>query len=83
MCFRYLPIEFTSDGKARLKEGLDDPWGVRRNAERRRRRELEVPAARREGQRAVMRSVGLHAFGVVINRGRSAMKPQRSPRDVL
>ncbi len=83
MCFRYLPIEFDPDGKARLKEGLDDPWGVRRNAERRRRRELEAPATRVEGQRAVMRSVGLHAFGVVVNHGRSAVNPQRSSRDVL
>ncbi len=83
MCFRNLPIEFDSDGKTRLKQGLDDPWGVRRNAERRRRRELEAPAARVEGQRAVMRSVGLHAFGVVVNHGRSTVNPQRSPRDVL
>lgn len=66
MCFRNLPIEFDSSGKAKMKEGLDDPWGIRRAADRR-RRELEYPAAPPEGQRAVMRTAGSHAFGVVVN----------------
>ncbi len=71
MCFRNLPIEFDANGKARRKEGLDDPWGLRRAAERRRRK-ADAPAAPPEGQRAVMRGVGSHAFGVVVKAGRSA-----------
>lgn len=68
MCFRNLPIEFDAQGKARLKQGLDDPWGVRRAADRR-RREMGAPATPAEG-RAVMRAAGSHAFGVVVKHGR-------------
>ncbi len=66
MCFRNLPIEFDSDGQARLKEGLDDPWGVRRAADHR-RREVNAPVLPADGQRVVMRIVGSHAFGVLVN----------------
>ncbi len=66
MCFRNLPIEFDRDGKARLKEGLDDPWGIRRAAERS-RRQPDAPQIPSEAQRAVMRAAGSHAFGVVVH----------------
>lgn len=72
MCFRNLPIEFDAEGKARLKEGLDDPWGVRRHAEQRRRREADSPAIPSDLQRAVMRAAGSHALGVVLNDRRAA-----------
>ncbi len=71
MCFRNLPIEFDADGKARLKDGLDDPWGIRRAADRR-RRESDFPAVPREARPAVVRAVGTHAFAVVVNHRRSA-----------
>ena len=66
MCFRNLPIEFDADGKARLKEGLEDPWGVRGAAAERRRRQLDPPAPPSKQQRAVMRAAGSHALGVVV-----------------
>src|SRR5438128_11705451 len=28
MCFKNLPIEFDSGGKAKLREGISDPWAV-------------------------------------------------------
>ncbi|MDQ4096715.1 MAG: hypothetical protein M3144_02440, partial [Actinomycetota bacterium] len=28
MCFKNLPIEFDASGKARLREGIDNPWAV-------------------------------------------------------
>ena len=67
MCFRNLPIEFDSEGKARLKEGLDDPWGIRRAAARRSSEPFEALPRAPETQRAVMRAAGSHAFGVVVN----------------
>ena len=66
MCFKNLPIEFDSDGKARLREGLDDPWGVRGAAAERRRRQLDPPAPPSNQRRAVMRAAGSHALGVVV-----------------
>ena len=67
MCFRNLPIEFDADGKTQLKQGLDDPWGVRRAAAPG-PLELDASAAPSEGRRAVMRAAGSHAFGVIVNR---------------
>jgi hydrogenase large subunit len=32
MCFKNLPIEFDGSGKARLREGLADPWAVKATA---------------------------------------------------
>ncbi|HEX2062806.1 MAG TPA: nickel-dependent hydrogenase large subunit [Acidimicrobiales bacterium] len=29
MCFKTLPIEFDESGKARLREGVEDPWAVK------------------------------------------------------
>ena len=66
MCFKNLPIEFDFHGKARLREGLDDPWGVRGAAAERRRRQLDPPASPSKQQRAVMRGAGSHALGVVV-----------------
>lgn len=66
MCFRNLPIVSDPHGKARLKEGLEDPWGVRDAAAERRRRQLDPPAPPSKQQRAVMRAAGSHAFGVVV-----------------
>jgi hypothetical protein len=28
MCFKNLPVEFDADGRARLKEGIRDPYSV-------------------------------------------------------
>ena len=66
MCFKNLPIEFDSHGKARLREGLDDPWGVRGAAAERRRRQLDRPAPPSKQQGTVMRVAGSHALGVVV-----------------
>lgn len=67
MRFKNLPIDFDADGKARLKEGANDPWDVQRAADRR-RSESSTSAAAGEGERVVMRTVGSHAFGVVVRR---------------
>ena len=72
MCFKHLPIEFDAEGNARLKEGLPDPWGVRRNAERRAARaRLAVGASPARGQRAVTHVAGSHAFLFLVNHDRA------------
>jgi hypothetical protein len=70
MCFKHLPIEFDAEGNARLKEGLTDPWGVRRNADRYAEQgHPRVPArpALARNQRVVTHMVGSHAFRFVVN----------------
>lgn len=80
MCFKHLPIEFDADGNASLKEGLADPWGVRRNAERRAARaRAGSGAGPPRGRRAVTHVAGSHAFLFLVkhDRGR-ALAPARA-----
>ena len=70
MCFKHLPIEFDAEGNG-LKEGLTDPWGVQRNAERRAARaRLGGGASQDRGQRAVTHVAGSHAFLFLVNHDR-------------
>ena len=70
MCFKHLPIEFDAEGNARLKEGLSDPWGVQRNAERRAARARRAARGPDRGQRAVTHVVGSHALQFRVNHNR-------------
>ena len=70
MCFKHLPIEFDPEGNAKLKEGLTDPWGVRRNADRYADRGRHGPPASTgpaRGQRAVTHAAGSHALQFLVN----------------
>ena len=65
MCFKNLPIEFDVEGKARLKEGLADPWAVERKPDpyaelRQLAPEATVPRGQR--RRALTQVAGAHAF---------------------
>ena len=70
MCFKNLPIEFDAEGKARLKEGVADPWAVRREPDRYAElRQLAPDAGVPRGQRH-RTVVGAHAFHSLVVHGR-------------
>ena len=73
MCFKNLQIEFDAEGKARLKEGVADPWAVRREADpyaelRQLAPDAGVPRGQR--QRALTQVAGAHAFHSLVVHGR-------------
>jgi len=70
MCFKNLPIEFDANGKAKLKEGLEDPWAVRREPDRYaelRALEGDAGAARDGRRRAVTRVAGFHGLHMLVD----------------
>ncbi len=72
MCFKNLPIEFDAEGKARLKEGLENPWAVRRGQDR--HADRVQPAGNAGGirdgsHRAVTRVAGFHGLHMLVDHG--------------
>ncbi|MDQ3759515.1 MAG: hypothetical protein M3331_06210 [Actinomycetota bacterium] len=87
MCFKNLPIEFDAEGKTRLQEGLKegvaDPWVVRREHQPFAELRQLAPGAREaRGERygALTQVAGAHAFhSLVVYRRARAFAP-RGPR---
>ena len=72
MCFKNLPIEFDANGKARLKEGLEDPWAVPQQPDPRAVRAQSAGDAggiRDGSHRAVTRVAGFHGLHMLVDHG--------------
>ena len=72
MCFKNLPIEFDAEGNARLKEGVADPWAVRREPDPYAELRQLAPAAvapRGHRQRALTQVAAPHAFHSLVVHG--------------
>ena len=81
MCFKNLPIESDADGNARLKEGVADPWAVRREPDpyaELRQLAPDAKAPRGQRHRAITQVAGAHAFHSLVVHRRPAAG--RGPR---
>ncbi|MGH2706644.1 MAG: hypothetical protein ACRDJ4_16615, partial [Actinomycetota bacterium] len=45
MCFKNIPVEFDENGRARLKEGVADPWSLEGNGVKRYTKTVRRPVS--------------------------------------